>query len=190
MAVNYPILTQDYRDASIVIRVVGDPNHLAASSIDLAGTSGPKLRPGCTSLSAAYVDTLSKSQRLVSIPSALGLLATLLAAIGLAGPTGYSVVQRTHEIGIRIALGAASTRVVRAVLRPLLAPVASGVALGLLAAAAVSAVLRNNLSGLRPSDPLAYLMAIITFCFIVGLAVAIAARRALCVQPAQVLRHD
>ena len=78
----------------------------------------------------------------------------------------------------------------RAVLRPLLAPVASGVALGLLAAAAVSAVLRNNLSGLRPSDPLAYLMAIITFGFIVGLAIAIPARRALCVQPAQALRHD
>jgi predicted permease len=190
MAVYYPILTQDYRDASIVIRAVGDPDHLVANFIDLAGTSDPKLRPGCTSLSTAYNDALSKSQRLVSILSALGLLATLLAAIGFAGLTGYSVVQRTHEIGIRIALGASPARVVRAVLRPLLAPVASGVTLGLLAAAAVSAVLRNNLSGLRPSDSLAYLMAIITFGCIVGLAVAIPARRALCVQPAQALRHD
>ena len=60
----------------------------------------------------------------------------------------------------------------------------------MIAAAAVSTVLRYNLSGLRPSDPLAYLMAIATFVFVVGAAVSIPARRALCVQPAQALRHD
>ena len=98
MAVYYPILTQDYRDASIVVRAAGDPDHLAASFIALASASDPKLRPGCTPLGAAYDDALSKSRRLVSILSALGLLASLLAAIGLAGLTGYSVVQRTHEI--------------------------------------------------------------------------------------------
>jgi ABC-type antimicrobial peptide transport system permease subunit len=190
MAVYYPLLPQDYRDASIVIRAVGDPGSLAATSIALAGAPDPKLRPGCTPLSTAYGDALSKSQRLVSILSALGMLATLLAAIGLAGLTGYSISQRTREIGIRIALGARGASVLRAVLRPLFVPVATGIALGMLGAAAVSSVLRYNLSGLRPSDPLAYLMAIVTFVFVVGLGVSIPARRALYVQPAQALRHD
>ncbi len=190
MAVYYPILPQDYRDASIVMRAVGDPAQLAATFIALAGAPDPKLRPGCTPLSTAYSDALSKSRKLVSILSALGLLASLLAAIGLAGLTGYSISQRTLEIGIRIALGAGGASVLRAVLRPLFTPVATGILLGMIAAAAVSSVLRYNLSGLRPSDPLAYLMAIVTFAFIVGLAVAIPARRALCVQPAQALRHD
>jgi predicted permease len=190
MAVYYPILHQDYRDASLVIRTIHDPSGLTATLIALASTPDPKLRPGCTLLSTAYDDAVAQSQRLVSILSALGLLATLLAAIGLAGLTGYSVSQRTREIGIRIALGATRTRVVRAVLRPLLAPLASGIAFGMLAAAAVSSVLRYNLSGLRPSDPLAYLMAIVVFVFVVALAVCFPARRASCVQPAQALRHD
>ena len=89
LAVYYPILPQDYRDASIVIRAVGDPGHLASTLIALAGTSDPKLRPSCTPLSTFYEDAVSKSQRLVSILSGLGLLATILAAIGLAGLTGY-----------------------------------------------------------------------------------------------------
>jgi hypothetical protein len=60
----------------------------------------------------------------------------------------------------------------------------------MIAAAAISSVLRYNLSGLRPSDPLAYLMAIVTFAFLVGLAICFLARRALCVEPAKALRHD
>ena len=190
MAVYYPMLPQDYGDASIVIRAVGDPAPLAATLITLAGAEDPRLRPGCVPLSAAYDDALSISRRLVSILSALGMLATLLAAIGLAGLTGYSISQRNREIGIRMAFGARGASVLRAVLKPLFVPVAMGNALGLLAAASISSALRYNLSGLRPSDPLAYLMAIITFVFVVGLAVSIPARRALCIQPAQALRHD
>ncbi len=190
MGVYYPLLPQDYRDASIVIRTVGDPNRLAATLIALAGAPDPKLRPSCLPLGTAYDDALAKSRKLVSILSALGLLATLLAAIGLAGLTGYSISEQTLEIGIRVALGAGGVSVLRAVLRPLFAPIATGIALGMIAATAVSSVLRHNLSGLRPSDPLAYLMAIITFGFLVGLAVSFPARRALCVEPANALRHD
>ena len=190
MAVYYPLLPQDYRDASIVIRTGSDPSRLTATLIALAGNPDPKLRPNCTLLSTAYDDAVSQSRKLVSILSALGLLATLLAAIGLAGLTGYSVGQRTREIGIRMALGAGRSRVVRAVLRPLLTPVASGISIGIIAAVAVSSVLRYNLSGLRPADPLAYLMAIVLFVFVVALAVCGPAQRALRVEPAHALRHD
>lgn len=190
MAAYYPILIQDFRDASIVVRAFRDPGRLAAPLIALAGGPDPKLRPGYTLLSTAYDRAVDQSRRLVSILSALGLLATLLAAIGLAGLTGYSVSQRTREIGVRIALGAPRSGVVRAVLRPLVAPLIFGIALGMLGAAAVSSVLRHNLSSLRPSDPFAYLTAVVAFLIIVSLAVCIPARRALRIQPAQALRHE
>jgi predicted permease len=190
MAAYYPILPQDFRDASIVVRAFRNPGRLTAPLIAVARAPDPKLRPGYTLLSTAYDGVVAQSRRLVSILSALGLLATLLAAIGLAGLTGYSVSQRTREIGVRIALGAARSGVVRAVLRPLAAPVVFGIALGMLGAAAVSSVLRHNLSSLRPSDPLAYLTAVVAFLVIVSLAVCIPARRALRIQPAQALRHD
>jgi MacB-like periplasmic core domain len=190
MAAYYPILPQDFRDASIVVRAFRNPGRLTAPLIAVARAPDPKLRPGYTLLSTAYDGAVAQSRRLVSILSALGLLATLLAAIGLAGLTGYSVSQRTREIGVRIALGAARSGVVRAVLRPLAAPVVFGIALGMLGAAAVSSVLRHNLSSLRPPDPLAYLTAVVAFLVIVSLAVCIPARRALRIQPAQALRHD
>jgi hypothetical protein len=190
MAAYYPILPQDFRDASIVVRALRDPGRLTASLIALAGASDPKLRPGYTLLSTAYDGAVAQSRRLVSVLSSLGLLATLLAAIGLAGLTGYSVSQRTREFGVRIALGAGRSGVMRAVLRPLVAPVVCGIALGMLGAAGVSSVLRHNMSSLRPSDPLAYLTAVVAFLVIVSLAVCIPARRALRIQPAQALRHD
>jgi len=190
MAAYYPILPQDFREASMVVRAFRNPGRLTATLVAVARAPDSKLRPGYTLLSAAYDDAVAQSRRLVSILSGLGLLATLLAAIGLAGLTGYSVSQRTREIGVRIALGAARSGVVRAVLRPLAAPVVFGIALGMLGAAAVSSVLRHNLSSLRPSDPLAYLTAIVAFLVIVSLAVCIPARRALRIQPAEALRHD
>ena len=190
MAAYYPILPQDFRDASIIVRAFRNPGRLTGALIAVARARDPKLRPFYTLLSTAYDGAVVQSRRLVSILSALGLLATLIAAIGLAGLTGYSVSQRTREIGVRIALGAARSGVVRAVLRPLAAPVVFGIALGMLGAAAVSSVLRHNLSGLRPSDPLAYLTAVVAFLAVVSLAVCIPARRALRIQPAQALRHD
>jgi predicted permease len=190
MAAYYPILPQDYRDAALVIKALRDPGRLAAPLTALAATPDPKLRPGYTLLSTTYDAAVAQNRRLVSILSALGLLATLLAAIGLAGLTGYSISQRTREIGVRIALGAARRGIVCAVLTPLLTPVISGIIFGILSAAAISSVLRHNLSALRPSDPLAYLTAVAAFVFIVGVAVCIPAQRALRIQPAQALRHE
>ncbi len=190
MAAYYPILPQDFRAASIVVKAFRNPGRLTATLIALAVAPDPKLRPVSTLLSNAYDDAVTQSRRLVSILSALGLLATLLAGIGLAGLTGYSIGQRTREIGIRIALGAARSRIVGAVLRPLVAPVVFGIALGILGAAAISSILRHNLTGLRPSDPLAYLSAVVAFLVVAGLAVCIPARRALHIQAAEALRYD
>jgi predicted permease len=190
MGVYYPISAQDYRDASVVVRVAGTPGILAGTLIGVAAAQDPKIHAEHTLLRTAHDAAMAQSQKLAAILSSLGLLATLLAAIGLTGLTGYTVSQRTREIGVRIALGAAPPRVLGAVLRPLAPPVASGILSGMLAAGAISAVLRNNLASLRPADPLAYLSAIGIFVFIGAVAVSVPAYRAVRIKPAEALRHE
>src|SRR5437016_13097741 len=90
---------------------------------------------------------------LASIVGALGLL---LACLGVYGVVGYSVVQRTREIGIRMALGAQSVQVLRPVVTEGLRPILFGVALGVLASAGVSRALSATLFGLSPLDPASF----------------------------------
>jgi hypothetical protein len=185
-----PILPADYRDASIVVRGASDPAKRTGQLIALSSAQDARLRPGYALMSAEYDATVARSRVLMSLLTGLGALATVLAAIGLAGLTGYTVSQRTREIGIRIALGARRTRVIRAVLRPLGIPVGVGIAGGMFAAVAISRVLRQQLASLRPADPFAYILAIAMFLVIVGLAISLPARRATRIQPADALRHD
>ncbi len=190
LGIYYPITPQDYRDASLVIRVAGAPGKLAGILTGVAGSQDFTLRPANRLLRTAYENAVAQSRTRVDILGLLGLLATILAAVGLAGLTGYTVSQRTREIGVRMALGAGRARIVRAVIRPLVLPVAIGTAAGVLGAGAISTVLRSSLSSLRPADPLSYFSAIALFLLVIGLAVSAPARRAARTQPAEALRHE
>ena len=121
---------------------------------------------------------------------AFGLLALLLASVGLYGVMAYSVSRRTREIGIRMALGARGGDVLRLVLRESMALVAVGVALGLLAALAATRTLAGFLYGINPADPAAFI-AIAILLAVVGLAASlIPARRAAKVDPLVAFRYD
>jgi predicted permease len=190
MGLYYPMTSPDYRDASLVVRVAGAPQTLARTLIGVAGSGDVKLRPEYKLLRTAYESAVAQSRTRIDILGLMGLLATLLAAIGLAGLTGYTVSQRTREIGVRMALGAGRRRVVASVIRPLFLPVAVGIVSGMFVAGGISKVLRNNLSSLRPADPVAYLMAIALFVVTIALTISVPARRALRIQPAEALRHE
>lgn len=190
MGIYYPLSDRDYRDSVLVVRVAGKPGQVAGTLVSAAAALDPKLRPDCSSLQKAFDTAVTQSRKLTTVLSLLGILATLLAAIGLAGLTGYTVSRRTREFGVRMALGAGSNRILLTVLRPLTVPVAAGILAGVMGAVAVSAVLRSNLSGLRPSDPLAYVTGSAVFLFVVVLAVSIPARRAIQTRPAEALRHE
>jgi predicted permease len=119
-----------------------------------------------------------------------GGLAALLAGIGLYGILAYSTAQRTHEIGIRMALGARRGSVVRLILRETLilagCAVGATIPLALFAARAV----RSQLFGVSFADPLVYLAGILAICLVAMLAGFLPARRAASVDPAQALRTD
>ena len=124
------------------------------------------------------------------IVSSFGVLALLLAAIGIYGVIAYSVAQRTHEIGVRMALGAASTDVMRLVLGEGVAMAATGVALGLAGAAALTKLMAGLLFGVTARDPVTFGAGAALLMGVAVLASYISARRAMRVEPIAALRAE
>jgi putative ABC transport system permease protein len=116
--------------------------------------------------------------------------ALLLASVGLYGVVSYSVSQRTHEIGIRLALGAQPRNVLRMVMRETLTRVLVGVILGLFAARLAAQVLTNMLFGVRVSDPVTFIFVTVVVILIAALAGYVPARRAARVDPMIALRYE
>jgi ABC-type antimicrobial peptide transport system permease subunit len=118
------------------------------------------------------------------------LIALLLAAIGLYAVIAHSVSQRTKEIGVRMAIGAAAEDIRRMVLRDGMLPGAIGMILGLAASLAVNRILQSQLVGVSPYDPVTMAGAPVVLIFVALLACLIPARRAMKVDPAVALRHE
>jgi ABC-type antimicrobial peptide transport system permease subunit len=117
-------------------------------------------------------------------------LALVLACVGIYGVISYLVGQRTHEIGVRVALGAQQSDVLKLVLGHGAKMALLGVAVGLLAALALTRLMSNQLFGVSPHDPLTF-AAVATLLMLVALAACyLPARRATRVDPIIALRHD
>ena len=119
-----------------------------------------------------------------------GATALLLAAVGIYGVMSYAVVRRTHELGVRVALGASRQEIVGLVLRQGMRPAVIGMAAGLLGAFALTRFLASLLYGVRPADP----ATLVAVTFLLGgialLACYLPARRATSIDPTVALRSE
>jgi putative ABC transport system permease protein len=122
--------------------------------------------------------------------SVFGGLGLLLAVVGIYGVISYSVAQRTHEIGIRMALGADTARVMRLVLQQALDLALLGVAIGIAASFALTRLMSSLLFGVRATDPLTFACVAIVLVAVALAACYIPARRAMQVDPVIALRHE
>jgi predicted permease len=134
--------------------------------------------------------TLGTERMFAGVVSSFGVIAALLAAIGLYGVMAYSVTRRTNEIGIRLALGAARSDVQWMVLRESLWMVAAGLAVGIPAALALAKYVQASLYGIKPNDPASFVAAGALMVVTAAVAAWIPARRAARVDPMQALRCE
>jgi predicted permease len=150
----------------------------------------PRARVTLTTLSTSLQTMLSSAKWGPILAATLGVFALGLATVGTFGVFAYAVQQRRREIGVRMALGAQSSAVVRLILAGHSRAVVVGLVIGLAGTAAVSAGLRSRLHGLSPFDPIAHLaVAFILVCC--GLAATyLPARRATRISPLEALRTD
>lgn len=130
-------------------------------------------------------------ERLIARLTALfGLLALLLASVGLYGVTAYSVARRTNEIGVRMALGATRSSVVSMVLRVALMQIAIGLAIGIPITLMGGRFVSSQLYGVRTYDPLVLGAAVLILSVCAIFAGFIPARRAASIEPMQALRSE
>ena len=118
------------------------------------------------------------------------MLALVLACIGIYGVMAYSVSQRTNEIGIRMALGARASRILRMILGEASWMAITGIVVGLAGGLALTRLIASMLYGLKPWDPVTFCASALLLLSVALAASAVPARRAARIDPMRALRHE
>jgi putative ABC transport system permease protein len=145
---------------------------------------------GAQTLNETVSASLAERRFSMEMIALFALTALLLAGLGIYGVISYIVSERTHEIGIRIALGAEKRNILRMVLRQGLGLAIAGAGLGIVGALMVSHLMAGLLYGVRPTDPLTFASVTVLLVGVALLACYIPARRAIRVDPLVALRHE
>jgi predicted permease len=179
------------RWATFIVRTNGNPTTMAASIREAVHEVDSNLPLFDVKTQSQQADESLAEERLFArLSSFFGLLALLLACIGLYGVMSYGVARRTNEIGIRMALGATAPRVTRMVMRETMLVVLIGVVIGLGAAVATTRLIAAMLFGLAPTDLTTISFAVILMIAVAALAGYLPARRASKVDPMIALRYE
>ena len=178
-------------DLTLVIRTTGPPSALAAQArAALQALDPTQAAYDVRTMESAMRDALAQRRFSLVLFAGFAALALALVAVGLYGVMTHAVTARTHEMGVRLALGARPSEVRGLVVRHGLRLLAIGLALGIPAAMAGARLLGTLLYGVTPSDPLTTLVVIGTITLVTAFAAYVPARRATRVDPATVLRGE
>jgi predicted permease len=176
---------------SIQLRVAGRPENIGP----VVRHTLADINPNLTVISMTSLDDQLRgsfnSQRLVArLTTLYGLLALILASIGLYGVAAYMVARRTSEIGIRMALGADRGNVLAMVLRGAMSPIALGLAIGIPAVLAGGRAIASQLYGIKGYDPFILTSATAVLAIAAHIAAVVPARRAASIDPIEALRSE
>jgi macrolide transport system ATP-binding/permease protein len=186
-----PIFQSYNSSATLAVRTHGDPEStIAAIRKEVYGLDA--------NLPLFEIKTLGEHMRLALFPprvaasvlGAFGLVALMLAAMGIYGITSYSVAQRTHEIGIRMALGAQLSDVLKLVLSHGVKLILLGIGFGLIGSYLVTRAITSLLYGVSATDPLTFALVSLTLIAVALIASYVPARRATKVDPLVALRYE
>ena len=186
-----PILQFYHHDATLLVRTEGDPATYISAVRAVVREMDSRLPLFDINRLSDYMATPVFAPRMAaSVLGLFGFLALVLASVGLYSVMAYSVMQRSHEIGIRMALGAQRRDVLSLVFKHGLFITGIGIAIGLLAAFGVTRFARSLLFGISPADPLTYVGLSLALSLVALLACFIPARRATQIDPLVSLRYE
>src|SRR5580658_1984067 len=175
----------------VYVRTARDPENAFATIRAVVHDLAPALPiTGMKTLTRQLDESLVTERMVAALSSVFGVLATVLAIIGLYGVMAYMVTRRSREIGIRMALGAMRGNVVWLVMREVLTLVGIGIAVGLPAAFGLTRFVESQLYGVKADDPAAMALATLVLAAVALLAGYIPARRAAGFDPVRVLRYE
>ena len=177
--------------ANFMVRTFADPSAVAGSiRREIQSVDRAIAIRGVHTMGELVDDSVVRDRLIATLSAFFGLLALLLASIGLYGVMSYAVARRTSEIGVRMALGARRFDVVGMVLRETMLMVAVGVAVGLPLALGTSRLVSSRLYGLSSNDPLSIVAATLVLLAVAALAGTLPAHRASRVDPTTALRYE
>jgi len=176
---------------SLVVRTTSEASAQAAAVRRAIQQVDPTQAVSAVKTMDQYVgDALARPRMYAALIACFAVIAVVLAAIGVYGLVAYIVTQRTHEIGIRLALGAARGQVFLDLFGQGARLVLTGLVVGVAVAIGLRGAVSALLFGVGPGDPISYVMAAAVFSVVTLAAVAIPARRASRVEPINALRHE